>query len=355
MAETGAAAEHGARAAGKGIDALKQKVGPLPLYVWLVAGVAIWWYFSRKNAVSSGTGAPNQQTDPAGNIGAIDPATGYVYGTPEDLAALASNNAGTGGDTSGSGGSGGSGSTVGGQYPDDEAWGRAAINYLVGLGIDPATANEAIQQFLAGQTLTTAQQGDVNEAIQALGAPPQPPGPTGTAPPPVVTPPPGPSPGAVMADNPPSGLAVTSKGSTSIGLKWNSTKNATGYTVAYGTTSGSQASKVQLSGSKNISTTVGGLKPNTAYYFEVWADPTKTGGPHAGPIMGHTLASGGGSNSGGTTNPRPKTYTVKAGDTLSGIAAKLHYPGGWQALYAKNKAAVGSNPDLIHPGLVLQL
>jgi LysM repeat protein len=43
------------------------------------------------------------------------------------------------------------------------------------------------------------------------------------------------------------------------------------------------------------------------------------------------------------------TYTVKAGDTLSGIAQwfKLH---GYGALYAANEAVIGSNPNLIHPG-----
>jgi LysM repeat protein len=43
------------------------------------------------------------------------------------------------------------------------------------------------------------------------------------------------------------------------------------------------------------------------------------------------------------------TYTVKAGDTLSGIAEwfKLH---GYGALYAANEAVIGSNPNLILPG-----
>jgi nucleoid-associated protein YgaU len=43
------------------------------------------------------------------------------------------------------------------------------------------------------------------------------------------------------------------------------------------------------------------------------------------------------------------TYTVKAGDTLSGIAEwfKLH---GYGALYAVNEAVIGSNPNLILPG-----
>jgi nucleoid-associated protein YgaU len=43
------------------------------------------------------------------------------------------------------------------------------------------------------------------------------------------------------------------------------------------------------------------------------------------------------------------TYTVKVGDTLSGIAEwfKLH---GYGALYDANRAVIGSNPNLIFPG-----
>lgn len=49
------------------------------------------------------------------------------------------------------------------------------------------------------------------------------------------------------------------------------------------------------------------------------------------------------------------SYTVKSGDSLSKIATAKNVKGGWQALYAANKAAIGSNPNLIHPGLVLKL
>lgn len=47
------------------------------------------------------------------------------------------------------------------------------------------------------------------------------------------------------------------------------------------------------------------------------------------------------------------TYTVKSGDTLSGIAAK--YGMTWQQLYAKNKFVIGNNPNVIKPGQVLTI
>jgi LysM repeat protein len=52
---------------------------------------------------------------------------------------------------------------------------------------------------------------------------------------------------------------------------------------------------------------------------------------------------------------RAATWTVLPGDTLSAIASGLRVPGGWQALYAANRRAVGSDPNLIRPGTVLSL
>jgi LysM repeat protein len=49
----------------------------------------------------------------------------------------------------------------------------------------------------------------------------------------------------------------------------------------------------------------------------------------------------------------PARYTVAAGDTLSGIAARLALPGGWLALYEANWPAIGPDPNTIHPGTVL--
>ena len=48
-------------------------------------------------------------------------------------------------------------------------------------------------------------------------------------------------------------------------------------------------------------------------------------------------------------------YVVRRGDTLSAIARNRDVPGGWQKLYRINKATIGSNPGLIHPGQRLHL
>jgi LysM repeat protein len=384
MAESDASIKSGKGA----MDFLKQKVGPLPLGVWLLFGIAIVVYIREKQSggsllgsltgsSSSGSATPNQQTDPAGNIGTIDPATGYVYGTPEDLAALAANNAGTTGTSSGSGTT----STVPpatSTYADNNAWGSAAINYLVGLGIDPASANEAIQQYLSSQTLTTQQQADVNEAIQALGAPPSLPGPTGTAPSPIVTQPgttttgttgtgttgtgttgtgttgtgtTGTGTAGVSATNPVTGLTISSKQPTTISLKWNAAANATGYTIRYGKSAGANTwSTTTPAGQPSV--TIGNLDSGTMYYFQVQATPAGSGAGSASTSGATTKAAAAAST---TSAAKATTYTVKSGDTLSGIAAKLNYPGGWEALYAKNKAVIGSNPNLIKPGQVLQV
>ena len=45
------------------------------------------------------------------------------------------------------------------------------------------------------------------------------------------------------------------------------------------------------------------------------------------------------------------TYTVKKGDTLSGIAAK--YGMTWQQVYARNKFVIGNNPNIVRPGQIL--
>ena len=49
----------------------------------------------------------------------------------------------------------------------------------------------------------------------------------------------------------------------------------------------------------------------------------------------------------------PVRYTVTAGDTLAGIAARFAVRGGWPALYAANRRVIGPDPNTIRPGTVL--
>ncbi|MGW4895493.1 transglycosylase family protein [Kitasatospora sp. NPDC004240] len=55
-----------------------------------------------------------------------------------------------------------------------------------------------------------------------------------------------------------------------------------------------------------------------------------------------------------TPAPAPG-YTVVSGDTLSGIAASHDVRGGWPSLYEGNRGTVGTDPNLILPGQVLNL
>ena len=56
------------------------------------------------------------------------------------------------------------------------------------------------------------------------------------------------------------------------------------------------------------------------------------------------------------TGKRPAArYVVQPGDTLSGIAARFAVRGGWPALYAANRPLIGPDPNVVHPGTVLVL
>ncbi len=52
--------------------------------------------------------------------------------------------------------------------------------------------------------------------------------------------------------------------------------------------------------------------------------------------------------------PPRRTYTVQAGDTLSGIAQELGVAP-WQRLYDANRGLIGGDPNRIYPGMVLQV
>ncbi|MFJ5806928.1 LysM peptidoglycan-binding domain-containing protein [Streptomyces sp. NBC_01426] len=85
--------------------------------------------------------------------------------------------------------------------------------------------------------------------------------------------------------------------------------------------------------------------------------------PAPGPVAHHTPTPASAAHKAVPSAPMPKPapvakrmYTVKSGDSLSAIARReLGNEARWRELYAMNRGVVGSNPDLIHPGMVLTL
>ncbi|MGW1840216.1 transglycosylase family protein [Streptomyces sp. NPDC002067] len=61
------------------------------------------------------------------------------------------------------------------------------------------------------------------------------------------------------------------------------------------------------------------------------------------------------SRGGERAEPGDGSYTVRPGDNLSAIAEARELPGGWPALYERNEDVIGDDPDLIHPGQLLDL
>lgn len=49
------------------------------------------------------------------------------------------------------------------------------------------------------------------------------------------------------------------------------------------------------------------------------------------------------------------TYTVAPGDNLTKLALRTWGTPNWQRIYNANKSVIGSNPNLIRPGMVLQI
>lgn len=85
---------------------------------------------------------------------------------------------------------------------------------------------------------------------------------------------------------------------------------------------------------------------------KIYADNKAVIGPDPNLIKpGQVLTIGG--SGGSAPAPSGRKYTVQKGDSLSSIAGK--YGTTWQSLYAKNKAVIGPDPNLIKPGQVLAI
>ncbi|MEU0221867.1 transglycosylase family protein [Streptomyces sp. NPDC006265] len=117
----------------------------------------------------------------------------------------------------------------------------------------------------------------------------------------------------------------------------------------------------QRSGSSPSATPEGGESGNSQEGDDSSA-PTDTGsGRHRGPSADETLPSDSGradESTGrhasrgdeGSVDTAQGDYIVGVGDSLWSIADALDVSGGWRALYVGNEKAVGTDPNLIHPG-----
>jgi len=243
----------------KGLGAtLAKKVGPFPLGVWLAGGIGLLWYYEKKSGSGSGAasaaGSASTQstsgygTDPAGNIGYIDPQTGYVYGSAEDISALqnegliASANPATGSDS-------GTGSTA------DTSGGTSATSSN---GTPSSTTTTTNPSGTATSTPPAATGGPVSTA----GAAPK-----------------------NWQYPAPKGLSSSSVSDSGFRLSWDAVtgpqgQKPTGYTVAVWK-GGTKISQHTVTVTNSIEYGAGGkgLSPSTSYVAQVWAN----GGPVAPP------------------------------------------------------------------------
>lgn len=139
----------------------------------LVLILGIVWYRSKKQSQAASVAAAGSSE--------IDPATGFPFGSPEDVAAL-SNQSGYLFPAIGGGGGGGGGGTTTpgpGSFTNNAQW-SAYVLQQIG-GSDPAKLQAAIGQYLSGAPATIEQQGLIHQATAVGGLPPVS-GPTGFPP-----------------------------------------------------------------------------------------------------------------------------------------------------------------------------
>lgn len=205
-----------------GVGATKKKV-----VIYVAAGavllLGVYWYRSRGAAGDTGE---------EGTSGTIDPATGYVYGSAEDAAALAeqaSYISAAGESSVGVGSELGSTSTTlaGPVFSDNHAWSQYASEYLVNVNNkNAAQVSAAMGAYLSGDDVDDAGKSLIEQAIAYAGRPPvagvggYPPSIKLTA-----------APATRNAVNPVQNLRELKRGQTTFTVGWASAPRATSYRV----------------------------------------------------------------------------------------------------------------------------
>lgn len=129
----------------------------------LIIGVG---YYRSKQAQKTAA------TASAGASVGTDPATGFLYGSPEDAAALA-NQATYVTPTGAGGGNGGAATTTTG-YVSNGQWAQAAVQYMTAQGLvtDPSQLSSALGKYITGSPVNAAEQSLIQQAIAFQGLPP---------------------------------------------------------------------------------------------------------------------------------------------------------------------------------------
>lgn len=297
-------------------SALSKKVGPLPIGAWIgiiAAGVLIAYVINSRT--SSG---PAQQTlDVAANgttgneSGTGDGSVGgWMY--QQATAAVAAKT-----------------------YTSNEAWGRAAIQYLIGQGYDAALADVAIRNYLGGKSITAQTRPLITAALAGLGPTPQQMNPIDELP----------------GDTPVTGGGTDPKPQTPPVVKPKpQPTNLFGFLFG-------------LAGSilGNFKFSIGGPVNVGGQNYDVKYNANNNSAGLSVGLGGKTLFDGSVQNPGtaATTTPTPvttgTTYTTKQGDTLSSIAL-AQYGSSLQAsrIYNANLDKI-PNKDYLNTGIVLTI
>lgn len=228
---------------------LGKKVGPLPLGVWIAVvggGLALAFFVNRRTANT----LPLLPDSDVGTGGSASQG-GFTYDPPSS--------------------GGGGGSAAPSTYDTNDAWGRAAILYLLSEGKDPGKVTLAVSRYLGEQPLTAEYQAMVSLAIAKLGPPPQLPVNAPDLPndgTPATPPPPAPVEPTLTA---PKNLRTWGNGPSvlTVPLQWDKVPGAAYYRVYR------KGVAFNIGASTDTKTTIGGLMPKTSYTFHVRAVDSK--------------------------------------------------------------------------------
>lgn len=315
-----------------------KKIGPLPAGAWaviVVAGLGIGYFINNRSAKKNAGPTEQQLTETGVGVGGgkflpIDP--------PSD----------TGDDD---------------KLPEtNQSWGNKAITWLIAQSFDGVVANNAVNKFLTGQTLSAQESALIAMVLAHFGPPPD-----GTSAPP---------------DNPlpatPGNLTVTATVGDRVNLSWSPVIGASSYEVSWSTAEYGEGGPQQTS-LPTISSP--GHAGGYDHIFFVRAvnefgksEPASINVPHwdgkgSNPPPSNPPPSNPPPSS---PPPQPRTYTIHTGDTLTGISVRFYGTASrYVNIYNANAGAIegaakahgktssrGPNGTVgwwIYPGTVLQI